>query len=669
MAVKGNISIHTENILPIIKKWMYSDTEIFVRELVSNAFDAWAKLLMVYSSGEFKGELGSGRIDIKIDAKEKTLTISDNGIGMTEAEIDKYINQIAFSSAEEFIEKYKKSGKEGSTSEAGSDVIIGHFGLGFYSSFMVSEYVEIDSLSYQEGAKAAHWKCSGNTEFEITEGQRTERGTTIVLYINSENEEFLEENKVKEIIKKYCNFLPLPIYLNETHVNTDKPIWLKNPAELQEKDYLDFYEKLYPSQEAPVFWLHLNLEYPFNLKGILYFPTLHHHLDASQGQIRLYSNQVFVSDNCKQIIPDFLNMLQGVLDSPDIPLNVSRSYLQSDRQVKQISSHIVKKVADRLNELHTDHKEKYEEHWKDIGPFLKFGALQEDKFYDRVKNIILFKNTSGAYTNIFEYITRYKEKKEYQKEKHGKKVTTVYYAKPEEEEASSYLTLFKEQGIEVLFTEDLVDPHFIHRVEMKEDFLSFSRIDSEVIDSLIDKEREDTLLDSQGRTKASRIGEFVKKVLKKDGLEVKTQSLKSENIPALITSSEFSRRFQEMSTVFGKKMDLPLQQELVLNTNHAAVRQLQDLRETGEDALAQVLTHHIYDLALLNHRSLKGKDLQAFLERSAKLVEALSSKTLGKSVSFEALQKAENDRQSNNSINDAEEIEELEELEDEKKSS
>lgn len=626
MSQKGSISIHTENILPIIKKWMYSDTEIFVRELVSNACDAWTKLRLMSSSGEYKGDLGQPRIDVKINATEKTLTFSDNAIGMTAEEMDKYINQIAFSSAEEFISKYQSSSPEKGES---NDVIIGHFGLGFYSSFMVAEKVEIVSLSFREEAKAARWSCSGDTNFEITDAERESgRGTDIILHVDKDHHEYLEEHRLQEILHKYCDFLSIPIYLNDVQINSTEPIWLKKPNELEKKEYLEFYRKLHSGHEDPVFWLHLNLDYPFKLKGILYFPKLHHHLEAVQGQIRLYSNQVFVSDNCKQILPEFLNMLQGAIDSPDIPLNVSRSYLQNDGQVRQISNHILKKVADRLKELHQEQPEDYQSYWEDIGPFVKFGAIQDEKFYDRVKDIALFKSTSGKYTTIKEYLEQHKDQPEYTRKVHETPKQMIYYAKPGDEEASSYLKMFKEQNIEVLFSEGIIDSHFMQRIESKEEKISFSRIDAEVLEHLVDKDREDTLLDADGRTKASRIQDFVKHAIHKDDLEIETKSLKSDTLPAIIVTQEFGRRFQEMSSVFGKQVKMPLYHKLVLNTNHPAVRSLYDLKEKGETELAEMMAKQIYDLAYMSHHSLSGKELQAFMERSATLMEKLSQKTL-----------------------------------------
>ncbi|MEK7487637.1 MAG: molecular chaperone HtpG [Planctomycetota bacterium] len=632
MSRKGNISIHTENILPIIKKWMYSDTEIFVRELISNSFDAWTKLRISVASGEYSGEMGEPRIDVKVDTTAKTLTFSDNGIGMTAEEMDKYINQIAFSSAEEFIQKYKNSGKASEKGD-GSDVIIGHFGLGFYSSFMVANKVEIVSLSYREGAKAAHWICEGSTEFEITETERAGRGTDVTLHLTSEHLEYLEEDNLKKILHKYCDFLSVPIYLNDSRINTSEALWLKKSQDLEEKDYIEFYHRLHPQNEDPVFWLQLNLEYPFHLKGILYFPKLRYPMETPQGQIRLYSNQVFVSDNCKQILPEFLNMLQGAIDSPDIPLNVSRSYLQNDGQVKQISNHILKKVGDRLNELYKEQPEKYESYWEDIGPFLKVGAIQEEKFYDRVKEIILFKSTSGKHTTVKSYLERNQERPEHQRKIREVPNKIIYYAKPEDEQASSYLSLFKDQNIEVLFVEGILDAHYIQRVETKEERISFSRIDAEVMEHLIDKDREDTLLDAQGRTKASRIQELVKKFLHKDQLEIEAKSLKSDTLPAIIVTQEFGRRFQEMSSVFGKRIQVPLFHKLILNTNHPSVRYLYDLNEKGNTELAEIMAQQMYDLAYLNHHSLSGKELHQFLERSSKLMETLSLKALGKEPS------------------------------------
>ncbi|HPP05556.1 MAG TPA: molecular chaperone HtpG [Spirochaetota bacterium] len=612
---KGQISIHTENILPIIKKWLYSDKEIFIRELVSNAIDACNKIRYLSLIGEYKGELGELGLNIKIDKSNKILSFDDNGIGMTEEEVKKYINQIAFSGAEEFLSKYKDNKEE--------NQIIGHFGLGFYSAFMVSDKVEIKTKSYLD-EPAVHWINDGSTDYEIEECKRENRGTEVILHINQENEEFLDENRVREVIIKYCNFLPYPIKLNDKVVNDQHPLWLKNPREAKEEEYKEFYNKLFPFEMEPLFWIHLDVEVPFRLKGILYFPRLRHELDSSKGRIKLYCNQVFVSDQAKELIPEFLTLLQGVLDTPDIPLNVSRSYLQNDPYVKKISEHITKKVADKLIELFNKERDKFEKFWDDISIFVKFGAMQNEKFYEKIKDIILFKTTDGVYKTLAEY----KEKnKGILKEKNGR--TIILYASDEKEQIT-YINMIKSQGAEALILNTLIDVHFIQFLEMKDNTIHFARIDSDTHDSFVSEEKSSKIVDKDNKTFDDRVKELFESILKKDNQKdriiIKAQGLKNDDTAGIIVLSEYMRRFKDMNFTMQKNSDNDIFEEhtLIVNSNSPVVKKIMELNEFSENReKVEDMVNQIYDLALLAQNNLKGERLVNFVNRSNKLLNLL----------------------------------------------
>lgn len=612
---KGQLSIHTENILPIIKKWLYSDKDIFVRELVSNAIDACNKIRYLSLIGEYnKDQLGELGLNIKIDKTNKILSFDDNGIGMTEEEVKKYINQIAFSGAEEFLSKYKDSKEE--------NQIIGHFGLGFYSAFMVSDKVEIKTKSYKNEA-AVHWINDGSPEYEIEQSDRINRGTEVILHINSENEDFLEESRIKEIITKYCNFLPYPIKLNDKVINDQHPLWLKNAKEIKEEEYKEFYNKLFPFESEPLFWIHLDVEVPFRLKGILYFPRLRHELDSSKGRIKLYCNQVFVSDQAKELIPEFLTLLQGALDIPDIPLNVSRSYLQNDPYVKKISEHITKKVADKLTELFNKERENFEKFWDDINIFVKFGAMQNEKFYEKVKDIILFKTTD----NVYKTFTEYKEKnKGLLKGKNGKLI--ILYASDEKEQVT-YINMIKSQGLEALVLNTLIDVHFIQFLEMKDQTIHFSRIDSDTHDSFINEDKQNKIVDKDNKTIDDKIKEIFEKVLKKDEksmVNIKVESLKDNDTVGIIVLSEYMRRIKEMSFIIQKNSENDIFDEhtLIVNSNTLIIKRLLELSELSEnEEKVNEIVNQIYDLALLAQNKLKGERLVNFVNRSNKILNNL----------------------------------------------
>jgi molecular chaperone HtpG len=539
---KGTISIHTENIFPIIKKFLYSDNEIFLRELVSNAVDATQKVKRLSSLGQYNQELGDLTIQVSVDEKAKTITISDKGIGMTAEEIKKYINQIAFSGATEFMEKFKEAND--------ANEIIGRFGLGFYSAFMVADKVEIQTLSYQEGAEPARWICDGSTEFEITEGNKTERGTDVILYINAESEEFLQESRIQGILDKYAKFLPVPIQFGTRSesvedgedekgekkyksvevpniINNTTPIWTKQPADLKDEDYLNFYRELYPFAEDPLFWIHLNVDYPFNLTGVLYFPKLKNDFEVQRNKIKLFSRQVFITDEVKDIVPEFLMLLHGVIDSPDIPLNVSRSFLQADSNVKKINSYITRKVADKLNELFRKDRKAYEEKWKDIGLFVKYGALSEEKFYEKAKDFLLLTNTAGEHYTLEEYSAKVKD---FQTDKNG---TTVYLYTVDEERQHSYVQSANKKGYDVVVMDSPIDNHFMQHLEMKLEKVSFKRVDADVLDKLIQKEDAQTHQLTEDEQKM--VKEVFDKAINNSNMKVEVESLSAEELPVTIT--------------------------------------------------------------------------------------------------------------------------------------
>ncbi len=681
---KGKINVTTENIFPIIKKFLYSDHEIFLRELISNAVDATQKLKTLASVGDFKGELGDLTIRVEVDKKKKTLTVSDAGVGMIPEEIEKYINQIAFSSAEDFLEKYKKE----------SNAIIGHFGLGFYSSFMVSDKVEIKTRSWQEGAKGVAWSCDGSPEYNLEETDQERRGTDIILHLDDESKDFLEESKIGELLEKYCKFLPVEIAFGKKKewkegkevetdkdniINDTKPLWTLPPSEAKEEDYTEFYRKLYPISEEPLFNIHLNVDYPFTLTGILYFPRIKNNIEIQKNKIQLYSNQVFVTDSVEGIVPEFLTLLHGVLDSPDIPLNVSRSYLQSDSNVKKISSHITKKVADRLEEIFKNDREQFEQKWDDLKLFIEYGMMSEEKFHDRAEKFALLKNMEGKYFTLEEY------EKLIKKEQTDKNKTLVYLYATDKEEQYSYIEAAKAKGYDVLLMDGQLDTHFLNHMETKLKDSRFARVDSDIIDKLIDKEeaRESKLTAEQ---QADLTPVFQTHL---PGHEmsyfVSYESLSEDDSPVMITQSEFMRRMKDMQEMSGQASmygNMPDSYNLVINANHPLVnkiaegtekklgKKLDELREEKkglseeqqllekakegkkeeevpqsekdqmedvnkklgalEDKRIEILKKHgkgqklvkqLIDLALLANNQLKGEDLAAFVKRSVDLIK------------------------------------------------
>ncbi len=605
---KGNISVSSENIFPIIKKWLYSDKDIFLRELVSNGCDAVTKLKKLAGIGEAKVSPDEKyRVDVIVDKENKTLTVKDNGIGMTAEEIDKYITQIAFSGASDFLEKYKdEENKDGG--------IIGHFGLGFYSAFMPSDSVEIDSLSYIDGAKPAKWFCDGSMEYELTEGTRTTRGTTITLHIAEDSKEFLEEYTVRQVLNKYCSFLPVEIYLEivgkeeeksdkedekkeePKPINDVSPLWIKAPKDCTDEEYKAFYTKVFMDFNEPLFWIHLNVDFPFNLKGILYFPKLNHEFATNEGQIKLYNNQVFVADNVKEVIPEFLMLLKGVIDCPDLPLNVSRSFLQNDGYVKKISAHITKKVADKLCELYKKERESYERYWDDINMFIKYGCIRDEKFYEKVKDVMIYKDLDGKYITLPEYLE-------------GKDNKDVYYVSDEVQQAQ-YISLFKEQNMDAVILPAMIDNHFISFIEMKEEGVKFKRIDSNISDSLKGDEAADEEFDKN-------ITEIFKKELNNDKLKTEVQSLKNEDVPAMMLLSEESRRMQEIYKSYGQQfagMSGMFKDDytLVLNRNNKIVKKIPELSEDDQ----KLVCEHLYDLAMISNKPLSAEEMVNFIKRS-----------------------------------------------------
>lgn len=624
---KGTISIHTENIFPIIKKFLYSDNEIFLRELVSNAVDATQKMKRLSSLGQYNKELGDLTIQVAVDEKAKTITISDKGLGMTAEEIKKYINQIAFSGATEFMEKFKEA-KDAAE-------IIGRFGLGFYSAFMVADKVEIQTLSYQEGAEPARWICDGSTEFELTEGSKTERGTDVILYINSESEEFLKEQRIQEILNKYAKFLPVPIQFGTKKeseedgvdekgepkyksvevaniINNTAPIWTKQPAELKDEDYLDFYKELYPFSEDPLFWIHLNVDYPFNLTGVLYFPKLKNDFEVQRNKIKLFSRQVFITDEVKDIVPEFLMLLHGVIDSPDIPLNVSRSFLQADSNVKKINSYITRKVADKLNELFVKDRKAYQEKWNDIGLFVKYGVISEEKFYEKAKDFVLLTNTKAEHFTLDEYNAGVKN---FQTDKDGR---LVYLYTTDAEKQDAYVQAAYKKGYDVLHMNSPIDNHFMQHLEMKLDKISFKRVDADVLDKLIQKEDSSTHPLTEEETK--KIKEIFEKAINNAAMKVEVESLSAEELPVTITMEEWMRRMKDMARMGGGGMSfygsLPDTYKVAINGNHKLVQRILQAQEEQQTGLAK----QAFDLALLSQGLLKGADLTAFVERSVNMI-------------------------------------------------
>jgi len=660
---QGNISIHTENIFPIIKKWLYSDHEIFLRELISNAVDAIQKLKMVAYSGEYSGDVGEPSIELALDKDKKTLTISDTGIGMTADEVRKYINQVAFSSAEEFVEKYTASADQ---------QIIGHFGLGFYSSFMVATHVEIDTLSYKDGAQAVNWSCDGSTEFKLSDSARSTRGTTITLTLQEEEVEYLEPFRIKQLVRKYCDFLPVPIQLEGEQINRQQAPWKESPGNLSAEDYQEFYRYLYPYQDEPLLWVHLNTDYPFVVNGILYFPKLKPDVDVSKGQIKLFCNQVFVSDNCEEVIPRFLMPLRGVIDSSDIPLNVSRSFLQNDRTVRRIADYIAKKVGDRLKELYRDDRDAYIKGWQDLGTFVKFGSMNDDKFKKQVEDILIYRTTyEGAptaptttaatdadapeiqvqssdgdawqdvtpaaadvaasappFTTLKDYLDRNKTRHE----------NRVFYCNDAAGQAT-YVELHKNQGLEVLFMDSFIDSHFISFLEREYADVRFSRVDSELDETLIDKDSASEIVDpTTNKTRSEELKELFVQALNKPKVTIRTEALKAENVqaapPAIVLLPESLRRMQEMTAMLQQQaVEFPEEHTLLVNTAHPLVQNLLNLthgsilQPNGQSPSAQLATllcQHIYDLALMTQKGFDAEGMKSFVERSNDVLTRLT---------------------------------------------
>lgn len=624
---KGSISIHTENIFPIIKKFLYSDNEIFLRELVSNAVDAVQKIKRLAALGQYSGELGSPLVEVSVDEEKKTITITDNGLGMTAEEIKKYINQVAFSGASEFVEKFKDA--------KDANEIIGKFGLGFYSAFMVADLVEIQTLSYQDGAEPARWVCDGSTEYEITEGNRTTRGTQIILHVNAESEEFLSKQKLEEILDKYGKFLPVPIKFGTKTVqepdgedeegkaktksvevdhiiNTTNPIWTKAPADLSDEDYLDFYKQLYPFSEEPLFWIHLNVDYPFNLTGVLYFPKVKNDFDMQRNKIKLFSRQVFITDEVKDIVPEFLMLLHGVIDSPDIPLNVSRSFLQADSNVKKINSYITKKVADKLQELYNKDRKGYEEKWSDIGLFVKYGMVSEEKFYEKAKDFALLTNTKKEHFTLEEYREKVKD---IQTDKNGQ-VVYIYANDPAKQD--SFIQSANKKDYDVLLMDSPIDNHFINHLEQKLEKTSLKRVDSSVASKLIDKDEnvESVLTEDQSK----KVAEIFDKAINKPGYHVEIVGLNPEELPVTVTMDEFMRRMKDMAAMgggMGFYGSMPDSYKVAINGNHKLIGKIIATDNEEEQGL---LAKQAVDLALLAQGMLTGADLTAFVSRSVELI-------------------------------------------------
>ena len=629
---KGSISVETENIFPIIKQFLYSDQEIFLRELIANATDATSKLLTLARRGEVNEEVSDTRIRVKIDEEAKTLTISDRGIGMTEEEVLKYLNQVAFSSAKEFVEKYKDDAS-----------IIGHFGLGFYSAFMVADKVEVVTKSYKENSVPVKWICTGSTDYEIEDAEKDTYGTDIILHISEESKEFLQNYRINELLEKHCKFLPIEIefgtiteYLEEEVVegevtedentaegeaaepkekksievpkviNNTKTAWKKQPKDLTDDEYRDFYKELHPTGDTPLFWVHLNIDYPFNLTGILYFPKLGNQLEVQRNKIHLYSNQVYVTDEVKEIVPEFLTLLHGVIDSPDIPLNVSRSYLQSDRNVKKITEYITRKVADRLDEIFRKERESFEEKWENMGVFVKYGYVTEEKFAEKAQKFVLLENVDGERFTIEEY----QEKIGVNQVDKDEKSVVLYTNNKEEHDA--YIKGAKELGYDVLNMDTMIDVHFIQALERKLDKVSFVRVDSETVDKLIDKdEKRESVLSEDDQ---KELEELFKKCITEQGASVRLEALPPSELPIIITRPEFMRRMQEMSAIQGMNMNMGDMYNVVINTNHEVVGAI---LQNKDDAKAK----HLFDLARLHNGMLKGSELTDFISKSVELMK------------------------------------------------
>ncbi|MBK8055842.1 MAG: molecular chaperone HtpG [Saprospiraceae bacterium] len=620
---KGNISVQAENIFPIIKKFLYSDHEIFLRELVSNAVDATTKIKTLALKGEVKGELGDTKIEIQVNKEAKTLHILDQGIGMTEDEVNKYLNQVAFSSAEEFLEKYKDDAS-----------IIGHFGLGFYSSFMVADKVEVITKSFRDDAGAVRWECDGNPEYTIEPHNRTERGTEIILHINEENVEYLEDSRIRELLNKYCKFLPVEIKFGtktettyegegdakqeiksevDDIVNNPHPIWKKKPADLTDDDYKNFYRELHPFSQPPLFWIHLNIDYPFNLTGILYFPKLTNNFEVQKNKIQLYSNQVFITDDVKEIVPEFLMLLHGIIDSPDIPLNVSRSYLQSDANVKKINTYISKKVAEKLQSLFNADRKSFEEKWKETSTFVKYGMISDEKFNEKAISFALLKNLENEYFTLEEY----KEKvKSNQTDKHNK---IIYLYSNDTKAQHSYIKAAKDYGYDILEMDTIIDNHFMQHIEYKGNEVTFVRVDSDTPDQLVQKEEtKESVLSQAEQDKVKDI--FTNAIKNLGGGHIELKPLSPTDHPVTITKPEFMRRMKEMQALQGMDMNMfPDSHNVVINSNHPLVAE-KLLKMKSDDKKAD-FANYLHDLALLNQNMLSGEHLSSFISRSLEFIK------------------------------------------------
>ncbi len=636
MNEKGNISIHTENIFPVIKKFLYSDNEIFLRELVSNAVDASQKIKRLASLGQYQGDIGELMIDVSFDKDAKTITISDRGIGMTAEEIKKYINQIAFSGATEFVEKFKEA--------KDANEIIGRFGLGFYSAFMVADKVEIQSLSYQAGAEPARWICDGSTSYEISEGSRTERGTDVILHVNKDGEEFLDKSRLEGILDKYGKFLPVPIRFGtkttsepdgedeegkttyksvevDNIINNTRPAWTKAPAELKDEDYLAFYRELYPySFDEPLFWIHLNVDYPFNLTGILYFPKIKNDFEVQRNKIKLYSRQVFITDEVKDIVPEFLMLLHGVIDSPDIPLNVSRSFLQADSNVKKINTYITRKVADKLNDLFKTCRKDFEEKWNDIGIFVKYGMLTDEKFAEKATDFCLLKNTEGETFTLKEYEAKVRD---IQQDKDG---NVVYLYTNDAAAQDSYVSAARSKGYDVLVFDSPIDSHFIGYLEQKTEKTTLKRVDADTIDKLIPKEEAPVL--QLNEEEATQVKEVFEKAVGNEQMTIEVDALPEDALPVTVTIDEFMRRMKDMARTGGGGMNfygsMPDRYKVTVNGNHPLIRQILD---GGDGGLKEQLAKQAVDLGLLSRGLLTGSALTDFVKRSVSLIGETAAST------------------------------------------
>ena len=619
MATTGKIGVTTENIFPVIKKFLYSDHEIFLRELVANAVDATQKMKALAASGDFSGELGELAVRVELDEAAKTLKIIDNGIGLTAEEVDRYINQIAFSSAGEFLEKYKDQ----------LNSIIGHFGLGFYSAFMVADKVTIETLSWKEGAKAVKWSCDGSPEYDMEECEKQDRGTVITLYISDDEKEFAEKNRISGLLNKYCKFMPVPVFFGEEQINKVEPLWTRMPSDLKEEDYKEFYRALYPMADEPLFHIHLNVDYPFNLTGILYFPKIKNNVEISRNKIQLYCNQMFVTDSVENIVPEFLTLLHGVIDSPDIPLNVSRSYLQSDSNVKKISTYITKKVADRLDEIFRNERQQLEEKWDNLKLFIEFGMLSDEKFCDRAMKFALLKNTDGKYFSIEDY------KKAIEGEQTDKDKKVVFLYATDVDSQYSFIEAAKNKGYDVLLMDCHLDSHFVQLLENKIENARFARVDSDSIGNLIPK--EDKAKPELSEAEQDDLSAMFKAVLPKENqYYVEAENLGATAAPILITQSEFMRRYREMSAMGGGMNfygEMPAMYNIIVNMENPLVGKILaakaaevasgDEHNSSLEAFASgnEILKQITDLALLANGMLKGKELSDFIARSAKVVE------------------------------------------------